>query len=153
MPAFATTADTSSLSSSIQDLISRPPVHRAKKHSKASAPSSTITVPIPLSSLLTPEEITRLDQYKDSCEEKFWITKLLGRKKRKGDKGGAQRVKDVTMSRKEYEAYWARDEDGNIVATDPEWVGRERLRERLWGELGLFGESKRRGKGEGDRYI
>lgn len=115
-----------------------------------------IIVPIPLSSLLTPEEITRLDTYHDQCDHTFWITRLINRQKEK-KQGSAeetkQRVKDVRMTREEYEAYWARDEEGRYVGTEPEGRGAVIVRGRLWAEFGLFGKSARTGKSERDRYI
>ena len=123
----------------------------------SSAPSSMITVPIPLSTLLTPAEITRLDTYRSQCDQTFWITRLINRQKKQHQNPSAEqpreRVKDVRMSREEYEAYWARDGEGNYVGTEPEGRGVEIVRGRLWAELGLFGKSARTGKGERDRYI
>lgn len=113
--------------------------------SNSSAASPTITVSIPLSSLLSDEEIARLDTFKGKCDEKFWITRLISRNKQKksdansaSGQEGKDRVKDVQMSRAEYEAFWARDQDGRYIGTEPEGKGREILRKRLWAELGLF---------------
>ena len=146
------TFDTSSLAPSDTPLV--------KDTSSSSAASPTITVSIPLSSLLSPEEIARLNTYKGKCDEKFWITRLISRNKQKksganaaGGQEGKEKVKDVQMSRAEYEAFWARDQDGRYIGTEPEGRGREVLRERLWAELGLFGRSARTGKSERDLYI
>lgn len=118
-----------------------------------------ITVPIPLSALLTPEEITRLDTYRGQCDQTFWITRLINRnKEKKQQQQGSgsepkERVKEVRMSREEYEAYWARDANGKYVGTEPEGKGRVIVRDRCWAELGLFGKSARTGKSDRDRYI
>ncbi|KAL8823588.1 MAG: hypothetical protein Q9191_005721 [Dirinaria sp. TL-2023a] len=84
-----------------------------------SSTASTVTVSIPLSSLLSPEEIARLDTFIGKCGEKFWITKLVGRKKQKksaasaaGDREAKENVGGVQMSQAEYEAFRARDQDG-----------------------------------------
>jgi len=120
-----------------------------------SSPSSpTIPLPIPLSALLTPVEITRLDTYRGQCDQTFWITRLISRKKEKSSGGEAkERVKEVRMSKEEYEAYWARDEVGRYVGTEVEGKGRVIVRDSLWAELGLFGKSARTGKSDRDRYI
>jgi len=124
-------------------------------HGPSSPSSSMINVPIPLSALLSPEEITRLDTYRGQCDRTFWITRLINRKKDKQSSGGEpkERVKDVRMSREEYEAYWATDEEGKYVGTEPEGKGRVIVRDRLWAELGLFGRSARTGKSDRDRHI
>jgi len=143
---FPANAETTSLASSTRPLAPTP-----------SSPPSMITVPIPLSALLTPEEITRLETYREQCDHTFWITRLINRQKEKKQGSGAEetkeRVKDVRMSREEYEAYWARDEEGRYVGTEPEGRGAVIVRGRLWAELGLFGKSARTGKSDRDRYI
>ena len=131
--------------------------------------SDTVTVTIPLDELLYPEEIARLDTYKDECTKAFWLTRIFAKNKPSPTTSSpaaapsshpsdstaepTERVKKVQMSRSEYEAYWATDEEGRYIGTQPQGEGKEVLRKRLWAELGLFGKSARTGLSERDRTV
>lgn len=125
--------------------------------------NQTVTVTIPLDELLYPEEIARLDTYKDDCTKTFWLTRIISRKRQSHNTSASastsnspeptERTKKVRMARSEYEAYWATDEEGRYIGTSPQGEGREILRKRLWAELGLFGKSARTGRGERDTRI
>lgn len=117
----------------------------------------TVTVNIPLDELLSPEEIARLDTFKDDCTQKFWITRLIAQHKHSSAPSPSttrtERTKQIRMSKQEYEAYWATDAEGRYIGSKPQGEGREILRKRLWAELGLFGKSARTGLGERDRTV
>lgn len=133
--------------------------------------SDTVTVTIPLDELLYPEEIARLDTYKDDCTKKFWLTRIFAKTNRSSTTSTTsstasssshpplptseptERVKRVQMSRSEYEAYWATDAEGRYIGTQSQGEGKEVLRKRLWAELGLFGKSARTGLSERDRHV
>ena len=133
-----------------------------------------VTVTIPLDELLYPEEIARLDVYKDDCTKKFWLTRIFNKRSPPPpttttssslststspaaspslSTQPTERTKKVQMSRSEYEAYWATDDEGRYIGTQPQGEGREVLRKRLWAELGLFGKSARTGLSERDKTV
>ena len=128
----------------------------------ASPPSSdqvddVVTVTIPLDELLDPEEIARLDTYKDDCTKTFWLTRIISQRKASASSSSSaepiEKTKKVRMSRQEYDDYWATDADGRYIGRQPQGEGREILRKRLWAELGLFGKSARTGRSDRDRTI
>jgi len=49
-----------------------------------------------------------------------------------GGVGPNEEFKLLRMSKLEYTKYWARDERGNYVGTEPEGVGHERLKAQGW---------------------
>ena len=111
--------------------------------SSSSTPDANeiVTVTIPLDELLYPEEIARLDTYKDNCTKTFWLTRFISRKRQSHNASASasastrpeptEPTKKVRMSRSEYEAYWATDEEGRYIGTRPQGEGREILRKRL----------------------
>ncbi|KAL0262442.1 hypothetical protein SLS55_001410 [Diplodia seriata] len=88
---------------------------------------SIINVPIPAEDLEDPES----ESHPPATERRSsWMAKL-GRKL--GNKG-KQPILNVKMTRGEYLKYWAKDENGNYVGTEPEGEGKRIWREKLGAE-------------------
>ncbi|KAL8821035.1 MAG: hypothetical protein Q9223_000874 [Gallowayella weberi] len=91
--------------------------------SEALDDDSIITVPIPLFVLYPPFNPVDLIPTNPSREGRVsWF----GRAK----KSTAQEFKFVEMTRKEYLMYWAKDDRGRYVGTEPEGEGRKVLKMR-----------------------
>ncbi|GME53097.1 hypothetical protein GTA08_BOTSDO05428 [Neofusicoccum parvum] len=87
---------------------------------------SIINVPIPLEDLEDePEERAPGTERRSS-----WMGRI-GRKMAGKEK---QKIRNVKMTRGEYLKYWAKDEHGNYVGTEPEGMGKEIWREKLKAE-------------------
>ncbi|KAL8632592.1 hypothetical protein Q9189_001744 [Teloschistes chrysophthalmus] len=96
---------------------------------------SILTIPIPLSALTPPSPTTTNpsspspNPTTNSTKSKSsFLGKLKGTDKSKGN--GKGDFKMVKMTRREYLAYWAKDEEGRYIGTEPEGEGARRLRER-----------------------
>ncbi|KAI4246130.1 MAG: hypothetical protein L6R40_002082 [Gallowayella cf. fulva] len=84
---------------------------------------SIITVPIPLLTLYPPSNPIDLIPKTTSKERRV---SLFGSSKRAKN----QEFKMIQMSRKEYLMYWAKDEKGRYIGTEPEGEGRKVLKMR-----------------------
>ncbi|OJD36818.1 uncharacterized protein BKCO1_9000169 [Diplodia corticola] len=87
---------------------------------------SMINVPIPAADLWDGSEPVPQPNERRSS----WIAKLgkkLGTKEK-------QKIVNVKMTRGEYLKYWAKDEDGNYVGTEPRGEGKRIWREKLEAE-------------------
>ncbi|KAL8683603.1 MAG: hypothetical protein Q9224_006668 [Gallowayella concinna] len=84
---------------------------------------SIVTIPIPLLVLYPPSNPVDLIPTTPSKERRVsWF----GRAK----KPKAQEFRMVEMTRKEYLMYWAKDDEGRYVGTEPEGEGRKVLKMR-----------------------
>lgn len=79
-----------------------------------------ISVPIPVSV----DSAAAADNAADQVESKGWGSRL---KQAMKGKRSPPKMKMVKMTRGEYLKYWARDEQGNYIGTEPEGMG-----EKLW---------------------
>ncbi|CAO1602104.1 hypothetical protein XANCAGTX0491_005735 [Xanthoria calcicola] len=104
---------------------------------------SVLLIPIPVSALrvatpppstsrkkTTEEETTPQPQQRrlSSSSSSKLMNRLRGEKKKKKEE-----FKMVEMTRGEYLRYWAKDEEGRYIGTEPEGEGVRRLRERAGG--------------------
>lgn len=87
---------------------------------------SIINVPIPLEDLEDEPE----EQAPGTERRSSWMGRI-GRKMAGKEK---QKIRNVKMTRGEYLKYWAKDEHGNYVGTEPEEMGKQIWREKLKAE-------------------
>ncbi|KAL8798899.1 MAG: hypothetical protein Q9182_006299 [Xanthomendoza sp. 2 TL-2023] len=105
--------------------------------SEALNDDSIITIPIPLFVLYPPSNPVDLIPMTQSRERRVsWF----GRAK----KPKAQEFKMVEMTRKEYLMYWAKDDVGRYVGTEPEGEGRKVLKMRGQPPIGPCGTAQAR---------
>ena len=92
---------------------------------------SILTIPIPLSKLypsaVGSNNIDTQNQNPVQQERRRWSVFGKSGGKEEKDKGGFKMVK---MTRREYLMYWAKDEQGRYIGTEPEGDGRKLLLER-----------------------
>ncbi|KAL8649291.1 MAG: hypothetical protein Q9226_005638 [Calogaya cf. arnoldii] len=94
---------------------------------------SVLVIPVPLSAL----EAEEASAPKGDNKEPQRRSSLFGKLKKGGEMKGGKKdgFKMVEMTRGEYLKYWAKDEEGRYIGTEPEGQGARRLRERDGGAL------------------
>ena len=96
-----------------------------------------LKIPIPVSDLSDPTNISNTSPStsqstlptandKETPRRSSILRKFKGKDKKEKKRDFVM----VDMTRREYLMYWAKDEEGRYVGTEPEGEGRRRLRER-----------------------